>query len=136
MDASHCRALVLQSLESDRMDLEAFIPAFYRTFFELCPEARAIFPDDTARLEAKMLASLTHMAEALEHNERLDAILSKLGQQHRSMEISDFHFEDFIKSFTAALADTLGPEWNEECHRAWTRFLEFIGKRMNFFATA
>lgn len=129
-----CKALVLRSFESDRMDLEAFIPGFYNSFFQICPEARAIFPSGTERLEAKLLASLTHMAEALESTERLDKILSELGEKHRRMRISDHHFERFIESFTSSLASTLGSEWTKDSHHAWTEFLTFIAKRMSFFS--
>jgi len=136
MDTTTYKALVLRSFESERMDLEAFIPVFYKNFFELRPEARAIFPTDTERLEAKLLASLTHIAEALESNERLDGILSELGQKHRKMQISDSHFEGFIESFTSSLATIFGPEWNRETNEAWTQFLHFVAKRMSFFASS
>lgn len=136
MEANACKTLVLRSLESDRMDLDTFIPAFYQRFFEVCPEARAIFPTDTARLEAKILASLTHLAEALESTERLDGILMKLGNMHRKMEISDAHFGQFISSFTDTLAAILGSEWSQETEEAWTQFLRFVAKRMSFFAAS
>ncbi len=136
MEANICNALVLRSFESDRMDLEAFIPAFYQTFFAACPQAQVFFPTDIERLEAKMLASLTHLAEALESTERLDGILSALGDKHRKMEISDIHFDQFIHSFTSTLAKTLGPEWDDEIHEAWTQFLKFVAKRMSFFTSS
>ena len=135
MEASTCKALVLRSFESERMDLEAFIPLFYSNFFAAYPEARAIFPTDTERLEAKLLASLTHIAEALESSERLDGILSELGQKHRRMHISDSHFDGFIQSFIRSLATTLGPEWSDQSDEAWTQFLRYVAKRMNFLAT-
>ncbi|MGR3622143.1 globin domain-containing protein [Pseudophaeobacter sp.] len=124
--------LVRSSFESDQMRLEAFIPEFYSRLFSINPEIRTIFPTDTARLESKMLASLTHVAEALVDTERLDAILGQLGEKHHSMQISDDNFSDFIQSFTGALASTLGPEWNKETHEAWTEFLLYIAKRMRF----
>ena len=65
-----------------------------------------------------MLASLTHIAEALENSERLDSILRELGRKHRNMRISDDHFEGFIDSFTGSLAATLGPEWDQETQKA------------------
>lgn len=135
MDTTLCKSLVLRSIESERMDLEAFIPVFYRTFFAARPDVRAIFPTDTERLEAKLLASLTHIAEALESNERLDGILRELGQKHRKMQISDNHFEEFIRSFTSSLAATLGPEWSDEIHEAWTHLLRLVAIRMSYLAT-
>ncbi|MFC4214346.1 MAG: hemoglobin-like flavoprotein [Pseudophaeobacter arcticus] len=136
MEADTCKAHVLRSLESDRMNLDTFIPVFYQSFFAACPEARAIFPTDIARLEAKMLASLTHMAEALESTDRLDGILAALGNKHHRMEISDTHFNHFISSFTNTLATILGPEWSKETDEAWTQFLRFVAMRMSFFAAS
>jgi hemoglobin-like flavoprotein len=133
MQADHCKSLILRSFESTRLNLDTFIHEFYRTFFLLCPESRAIFPSDTARLEAKMLASLTHIAETLEDTDRLNAILSQLGEKHRRMQISDTHFRSFIDSFISALASTLGPDWSDEMHEAWSDFLAYIAKRMAFF---
>ena len=136
MEANTCKALVLRSFESDRMNLETFIPVFYQNFFAACPQAGAIFPADTGRLEAKMLASLTHLAEALESTERLDGILRELGRKHRKMKISDTHFDCFITSFTRTLATTLNPDWDNETHEAWTQFLRYVAKRMSFFAAS
>ncbi len=130
------RSQVRNSLESDRMNLESFITEFYRIFFDLSPQVRPLFPTDTARLEAKMMGTLTHLAEALDSNTRLDAILRKLGDKHRGMLISDAHFESFIESFITALSRTLGPEWNTESQQAWDKFLRFVAKRMNYTAEA
>ena len=133
MQSDHCKSLILRSFESTHLNLDTFIPDFYRTFFSLCPESRAIFPSDTARLETKMLASLTHIAEALEDTDRLNDILIQLGEKHRKMQISDSHFRGFIDSFISALGRTLGPDWSDEMHEAWSKFLNYIAKRMAFF---
>lgn len=133
MKSDRCKSLVLRSFESTHLNLDTFIPEFYSTLFALCPESRAIFPSDTTRLEAKMLASLTHIAEALEDTDRLNTILSNLGEKHRKMQISDTHFRGFIQSFISALANTLGPDWSDEMHEAWSGFLTYIAKRMDFF---
>ena len=130
------RAQVRSSLESDRMNLERFITEFYRIFFDLSPQTRPLFPTDTARLEEKMMGTLTHLAEALDSNTRLDAILRELGDKHRGMLISDAHFESFIQSFITALSKTLGPEWNTDSHQAWEKFLRFVAKRMNYSVQA
>lgn len=135
MASNHSKSLILQSFESDRMDLEAFIPVFYRMLFATHPDLRALFPNDTARLEEKMLAALTHIAEAVEDTGRLNAILNKLGETHRKMQVSDAHVDGFIKSFTGALAHTLGPEWNDEMQQAWSDFLVYVAMKMNFLSS-
>lgn len=134
MISNHHKALVQQSFESDRLQLEAFIPDFYDRFFQTCPELRAVFPQETSRLEAKMLAALTHIAEALEDSARLDLILRALGDKHHQMQISDDHFRSFIQSFTGALAHLLQPDWSEDDQEAWTAFFTFIGTKMQFSA--
>ena len=133
MISDRWKSLVLRSFESPHLNLDTFIPEFYSTLFSLCPESRGVFPSDTTRLEAKMLASLTHIAEALEDTDRLNTILSNLGEKHRKMQISDSHFRGFIQSFISALASTLGPDWSDEMQDAWSEFLTYIAKRMDFF---
>ncbi|MEX0304845.1 MAG: globin domain-containing protein [Leisingera sp.] len=126
------KSLIRRSFESERMNLEAFVSSFYAQFFAACPDVRALFPDDLAQQEIKLLASLTHIAEALDESERLDTLLQEQGEKHRRREVSDAHFKGFISSFTGALAETLGPDWNTETQQAWTRFLSYIATKMSF----
>ncbi|OBY26479.1 globin domain-containing protein [Leisingera sp. JC1] len=124
--------LIRKSIENEKMDLDAFVPAFYAKFFAACPDIRGLFPEDLTQQEEKLLASLTHIAEALDDSERLDAILKLQGEKHRKLEVSDDHFDGFINSFTGALSDTLGPDWNRETHKAWAGFLTEVAVKMNF----
>ncbi|KIC13442.1 globin [Leisingera sp. ANG-Vp] len=126
------KALIQQSIESERMDLEAFVPAFYEKFFAACPDIRQLFADDMTLQEDKLLASLTHIAEALDDSGRLDALLQMQGEKHRKLRVSDTHFNGFITSFTGALAETLGPDWNSATQDAWTGFLEYVAAKMDF----
>ena len=82
------------------MNIEAFVPAFYGNFFAVCPDIRSLFPGDLIPQEGKLLASLTHIAEALDDSEPLDSILQTQGEKHRKLEVSDAHFHGFISSFT------------------------------------
>ncbi|KIC07262.1 flavohemoprotein, partial [Leisingera sp. ANG-M1] len=71
--------LIRKSFESERMDVEALVPVFYSKFFDACPDIRALFPDDMTQQEDKLLASLSHIAEALDDSGRLDMILQQQG---------------------------------------------------------
>ncbi|UWQ79228.1 globin [Leisingera sp. S132] len=124
--------LIRKSIENEKMDLDAFVPAFYAKFFAACPDLRDLFPEDLALQEEKLLASLTHIAEALENSERLNAILKQQGEKHRKLEVSDDHFHGFIDSFTGALSETLGPDWNPRTQKAWAGFLTEVAAKMNF----
>nr|WP_282103161.1 MULTISPECIES: globin domain-containing protein [unclassified Leisingera] len=124
--------MIRQSFESERMNIEACVAAFYENFFAVCPDIRSLFPDDLTQQEGKLLASLTHIAEALDDTGRLDSILQQQGEKHRKLDVSDAHFQGFISSFTSALADTLAPDWNRETQQAWTSFLTHVAFKMDF----
>ncbi|ATG41448.1 globin domain-containing protein [Phaeobacter piscinae] len=130
------RSLIHRSVESERMELDHFVRLFYAKFFKICPDVRAVFPDDMAGQHEKLLTSLTHIIEALDHPEKLSAILKHQGERHRAIQITDAHFDGFIHSFTSALADILGPEWSDDTHSAWRSFLTDIALNMNFLRTA
>ncbi|UWQ53813.1 globin domain-containing protein [Leisingera caerulea] len=132
MVSAQDKSLVRKTFESERMDLDAFATAFYAKFFAACPDVRPLFSRDMTRQEEKLLAILTHVAEALDDSARLDAILRQQGEKHRKRDVSDAHFRGFITSFTGALSDTLGPDWSAEAELAWTRFLTFVAGKMNF----
>ncbi|UWR76345.1 globin [Phaeobacter inhibens] len=126
------RTLIHRSVESERMELDHFMPLFYTKFFETCPDVRTFFPNDMAGQHEKLLTSLTYIIEALDHPEKLSAILKHQGERHRAIRITDAHFDGFIYSFTSALAETLGPEWSEDTHSAWRVFLTDVALNMNF----
>lgn len=132
MISENDKSLVRKSFESERMDLDTFATAFYAKFFAACPEVRHLFSRDMTRQEEKLLAILTHIAEALDDSARLNEILRQQGEKHREREVSDAHFKGFILGFTGALSETLGPDWSTEAELAWTRFLTFVAAKMNF----
>ncbi|WP_293577049.1 globin domain-containing protein [Phaeobacter sp.] len=126
------RNLILQNVNSEKMDLDRFVPLFYSKFFAACPDTRSMFPADMSQQEEKLLVSLTHIIEAVDHPEKLEMILRNQGKKHRDIEITDAHFDGFIVSFITALADTLEEEWNADACDAWHRFLHYIAHQMNF----
>ncbi|APG48694.1 globin domain-containing protein [Phaeobacter porticola] len=132
MITEHDKGLIRSSVESERMDLSLFVSRFYKRFFESCPDTRKLFPDDIALQEDKLLTSLMHIIEALDHPEKLSAILKQQGERHRAIQISDQHFNSFIQSFTGALAETLGPDWTAEVRDVWIVFLTDVVQTMNF----
>ncbi|GLO72302.1 hypothetical protein MACH17_38190 [Phaeobacter inhibens] len=114
------------------MELDHFAPLFYTKFFETCPDVRTFFPNDMADQHEKLLTSLTYIIEALDHPEKLSAILKYQGKRHRAIRITNEHFDEFIHSFTSALVETLGPEWCEDTQSAWRVFLTDVVLNMNF----
>jgi hemoglobin-like flavoprotein len=126
------RDLILASVQSQKMELDQFVSLFYAKFFERCPDTRPMFPHDMSLQEEKLLMSLTHIIEALEHPAKLRLILLDQGERHKALQINDDHFAGFIDSFTGALKDTLQEDWSEETRQAWLRFLQYVAYQMGF----
>ncbi|AHD03308.1 hypothetical protein [Leisingera methylohalidivorans] len=40
------KELIRQCFESERMNIEAFVPPFYSELFAVCPDIQSLFPDD------------------------------------------------------------------------------------------
>ena len=83
------RDLILASVESQKMELDQFVSLFYAKFFERCPDTRPMFPHDMSLQEEKLLMSLTHIIEALEHPAKLRLILLDQGERHKALQIND-----------------------------------------------
>lgn len=126
------RHLIMQTVESQDMDLAVFIRLFYEFFFELHPETRDFFSADLDQQEKKLLAALTHIIEAVDHPEKLKKILKEQGTKHQHLQIHDRHFNGFIVSFTRSMEEILGPKWTPNANKAWSKFLYSIAQQMGF----
>src|SRR5262245_2924179 len=68
---------------------------FYSRFFELAPDARALFPQDIARQQLKLMDM---PVGALDQREIFQSIISYSGRQHAQFGVQRTHFVAFGKA--------------------------------------
>jgi len=71
---------------------------FYSRFFELAPDARALFPQDIARQQLKLMDMIAAIVGALDQREIFQSIISYSGRQHAQFGVQRTHFVAFGKA--------------------------------------
>jgi hemoglobin-like flavoprotein len=65
---------------------------FYARFFELAPDARALFPEDIARQQLKLMDMIAAIVGALDKREIFQSVISYSGRQHAQFGVTRAHF--------------------------------------------
>jgi hemoglobin-like flavoprotein len=68
---------------------------FYARFFELAPDARALFPEDIARQQLKLMDMIAAIVGALDKREIFQSVISYSGRQHAQFGVTRAHFVAF-----------------------------------------
>jgi nitric oxide dioxygenase len=109
---------------------DAFSACFYERLFALAPETRALFPDDIAAQREKLVAELSFLAEAVSDLPRFVERARDLGARHHRYGARAGHYEVVEQATLVALADALGPEWNQTTMLAWQRLYRLMAETM------
>lgn len=103
---------------------------FYSKFFELAPDARALFPQDIARQQLKLMDMIAAIVGALDQREIFQSIISYSGRQHAQFGVQRTHFVAFGKALIWSLEQQFGTAFTPELKQAWTMLYNAVQNEM------
>lgn len=100
-------------------DLAALGTCFYDHLFALAPQARDLFPAQIPAQAGKLADMLACVVAALDQPDRLDDMLTRIGQRHVGYGASEADYDAVGAALLRALRDCLGPAWTPQLADAW-----------------
>jgi len=92
---------------------------FYGRLFETAPELRALFKDDIAEQQRKLMAVLKIAVAGLDDPDRLVPIVQALGERHKGYGVEDSHYPIVAGALLWTLEQGLGDAYTPEVADAW-----------------
>jgi hemoglobin-like flavoprotein len=103
---------------------------FYARFFELAPDARALFPEDIARQQLKLMDMIAAIVGALDKREIFQSIISYSGRQHAQFGVTRAHFVAFGDALLWSLECQFGAAFTPELKHAWSALYDAVQREM------
>jgi len=126
-----------QNLQAVRRTLAMILPLadtfafmFYERFFEMQPDARALFKGNMARQRRKIVEMLSLALHGLEQPDGIEEELRRLGRRHANYGVERQQYRQMNDAIVWALAETLGDRFTAELCRAWQQVLTYIATVM------
>ena len=104
--------------------------AFYNRFFELAPDARALFPKDIARQHLKFMDMIAAIVGALDKRDIFQSIISYSGRQHAQFGVERSHFVAFGDALIWGLEQQFGAAFTPELKQAWITLYDAVQSEM------
>lgn len=92
---------------------------FYERLFEVSPELRSLFNEDTSLQEKKLIDTITYVVANLDKLDNLATDVKELGQRHKEYGAQTHHYPIVGDSLIWALQKGLKDNWNKELEDAW-----------------
>jgi hemoglobin-like flavoprotein len=108
-----------------------FAAIFYQRFFELAPDARAMFRGDIERQQVALMDMIAAIVGALDERELVRSIVSHTGRQHALFGVRDSHFDAFEDALMRALETQFGAAFDDELRAAWTALYWLVYQEMS-----
>jgi hemoglobin-like flavoprotein len=122
--------LVNSTVADVEANSDAFSACFYEHLFSLAPETRVLFPDDLTDLRVMLVTELSFLARTVVDLPRFVERARDLGARHHRYGARPGHYEVAEEAILIALADALGPAWNETTMLAWQRLYRLMAETM------
>ena len=103
---------------------------FYGRFFELAPDARALFSQDIARQQLKLMDMIAAIVGALDKREIFQSLISHSGRQHAQFGAKGSHFIAFGDALIWSLEQQFGAGFTPELKQAWITLYGAVQKEM------
>jgi hemoglobin-like flavoprotein len=120
--------LVRRSFDSIRR--RDFAEMFYRRFFELAPQSRALFPSDLERQYLLLMNMIAALVGALDKRELFQSMTSYAGVQHACFGAKPADFSAFGEALLWCLEQQFGSTFTPELRAAWAMLYNAVHKKM------
>jgi hemoglobin-like flavoprotein len=122
--------LVQSAFERLGPDLPAMASRFYVELFQRDPALRPMFTVDLAEQEVKFAQKLTEIVRAIPRLDRLLAHTRALGARHVGYGVRAADYQTVGDALLAALAATLGEEFDAPTREAWILAYSIVAETM------
>jgi len=123
-------SLVQSSFDRLGPDLPAVTARFYQEVFQRDPSLRPLFPSDLAELQVKFAQKLTEIVRAMPRLGELLTHTRALGARHAGYGVRAANYQTVGDSLIAALAGTLGEEFDTATREAWELAFNIVAETM------
>ena len=120
--------LVRRSFDSIRR--REFAEMFYRRFFELAPQTRALFPSDLERQYLTLMNMITALVGALDKRELFQSMTTYAGVQHARFGAKPANFIAFREALLWCLEQQFDSTFTPELRAAWVTLYDAVQKKM------
>jgi NAD(P)H-flavin reductase/hemoglobin-like flavoprotein len=103
---------------------------FYARMFLAEPCLRDLFPVAMREQRAKLLGSLVSIVALVDDPDRLTALLTPLGRDHRRFRVEPEHYGVVGEALIATLRHYCGERWSIEYDQAWRDAYDVIARTM------
>ena len=130
-------AITPRQIELIRHSFDAMWPVrgklatvFYRRFFELVPDARALFPPEMERQNLKLMDMIAAIVGAIENRDLFKSIIQNAGRDHARFGAKPEHFAAFGEALIVSLEHQFGAAFTAEHRAAWTSLYNAVQHNM------
>ena len=92
---------------------------FYDRFFEACPDARRLFPNDMEKLHLKLMDTIAALVGALDDRTLFQSIITHTARQHARFGVTSSQLAAFGDALIWSLEQELGSAFTPELKQAW-----------------
>ena len=103
----------------DGLDLSQLAADFYERALAAEPELARMFTTDWEVQQVRFATELDAIVRLIRSHDEFVAAGRALGARHRSYGVVAAHYRLMGDALMGALADAMGPDWNNEVEEAW-----------------
>jgi hemoglobin-like flavoprotein len=118
------------SFESFRPCGPAMVAMVMRRLGDRRPGIRALFPEDTSRLNARLFDTLRQIVKRADRFHSLEAGLMELGGRALAAGANTAHYGLVRDEVLVVMAELAGEDWTESLQEDWTLLLDAISGAM------
>jgi len=122
--------LVQSSFERLGPDLPAMTARFYQELFERDPSLRPLFTTDMREQQVKFAQKLTEIVQTMPRLAELLSHTRALGARHVGYGVRAADYQTVGDALLAALAGTLGEEFDPATREAWVLAFNIVAETM------
>jgi hemoglobin-like flavoprotein len=104
--------------------------ACYQRFFELAPEARAMFSSDLERQQLKLMDMIAALVGALDQRDLFQSLISHSGRQHAKLGVRAAQYAAFGEALIWSMERQFGAAFTPELKQAWSTLYATVQTEM------
>ena len=102
----------------------------YQRFFELAPDARAMFSSDMERQQLKLMDMIAALVGALDQRELFQSLISHSGRQHAKFGVREAQYAAFGEALIWSMERQYGAAFTPELKEAWSTLYATVQTEM------
>jgi nitric oxide dioxygenase len=122
--------LIQESFRLVAAQPERMAQRFYAHLFRLDPTLRRLFHGGMREQGQKLVDMLALVAARLDRIDDLLPTIRELGVRHVGYQVEEAHYATAGEALRAALAEVIGPGFNQGTRQAWTRAYDLLATTM------